>query len=88
MAAPGLKEMASSRELKLGHFIVEFDVPMKPLELAADSRRGLQAGSGEGKAGRHMLQSAHPLSAHPLSNVDASNRRQLTQAAPDSPQVT
>jgi 2-keto-3-deoxy-L-rhamnonate aldolase RhmA len=27
MAAPGLKEMASSRELKLGHFIVEFATP-------------------------------------------------------------
>jgi 2-dehydro-3-deoxyglucarate aldolase/4-hydroxy-2-oxoheptanedioate aldolase len=27
MAAPGLKDMASSRELKLGHFIVEFATP-------------------------------------------------------------
>ena len=27
MAAPGLKEMASSRELKVGHFIVEFATP-------------------------------------------------------------
>ena len=27
MAAPGLKGMAESRELKLGHFIVEFATP-------------------------------------------------------------
>ncbi|MGH6902604.1 MAG: HpcH/HpaI aldolase family protein [Geminicoccaceae bacterium] len=27
MAAPGLKDMASTRELKLGHFIVEFATP-------------------------------------------------------------
>ena len=27
MPAPGLKEMARSRELKLGHFIVEFATP-------------------------------------------------------------
>jgi 2-keto-3-deoxy-L-rhamnonate aldolase RhmA len=27
MAAPGLKDMASSRELKLGHFVVEFATP-------------------------------------------------------------
>ena len=27
MATPGLKEMAGSRQLKLGHFIVEFATP-------------------------------------------------------------
>ena len=27
MAAPGLKEMAQSRDLKVGHFIVEFATP-------------------------------------------------------------
>jgi 2-dehydro-3-deoxyglucarate aldolase/4-hydroxy-2-oxoheptanedioate aldolase len=27
MAAPGLKEMATSRQLKVGHFIVEFATP-------------------------------------------------------------
>ena len=58
MAAPGLKEMASGRELKVGHFIVEFatpggeEIPGAILEVREDSVQ---------------VDFNHPLAGHEIS---------------------